>query len=231
MADIFISYAREDRQVAERVASALETYGWSVFWDRRIPAGRRFDEFIEEQLDTGRCIVTLWSSHGVASHWVREDSATGRDRGILVPVKIEEVAPPLGFRSIQCADLIDWAGDEVHPGFRQLMGDLATNLGAPPHKPSPAGTDRSFRMTIDDVFQISGRGVVVTGTVTSGVCRVGQEVVILKGSSELRRCQVGGIEMFRKVLDKAKAGDGVGILLNGIERSDVEPGMILASLA
>jgi len=140
MADIFISYAREDRDVAERLAGSLETYGWSVFWDRRTPAGRRFRDYIAEELDAAHCVVTLWSPHGIASHWVCEESDEALNRGILVPVRIGQVTPPLGFRSIQCAELIDWVGDEDHPGFRQMMDDLEANLGAPPDRPSPRST-------------------------------------------------------------------------------------------
>lgn len=130
MADIFISYAREDTEAARRLAGQLETHGWSVFWDRRIPAGQRFAEFISEQLGTARCVITLWSRAANASDWVQEEADEAKKRDILVPAFIEAVEPPLGFRRIQAADLVDWHGEERHEGFRQLVRDIGRYVPA-----------------------------------------------------------------------------------------------------
>ena len=100
-----------------------------------------------------------------------------------------------------------------------------------PGRAVQVGINRSFSMPIDAVFQISGRGMVAVGIVKSGTCRIGQEVVLLKDDAELRRCEVASIEAFGKILDKAQAGDRVGILLLGIaSKAEIEPGMVLASL-
>jgi alpha-glucuronidase len=61
MAEIFISYAREDVEAARMLSDALEEHGFSVFWDRRIPAGKRFDDYIDEQLQAARCVIVVWS--------------------------------------------------------------------------------------------------------------------------------------------------------------------------
>lgn len=103
MADVFISYLREDIDAAELLAGALEAHGWSVFWDRRIPAGRRFDDFLDEQLQAARCVVVLWSHRSILSPWVRDEAAVGRERGILVPANLDDVLAPFGFRAIQSA--------------------------------------------------------------------------------------------------------------------------------
>lgn len=124
MAEIFISYAREDRATAERLAQSLEPYGWSVWWDRHIPAGRRFDEVIADQLADANCVLALWSKRANQSEWVVEEAETGRERGILVPALIEAVEPPLGFRRIHAADLIGWTGTTDHAGFSQLVKDV-----------------------------------------------------------------------------------------------------------
>lgn len=131
MADIFISYAREDTETAHRLADALDQQGWSVFWDRVIPAGWRFDDFLEEQIRTARCIIVLWSSHSVDSAWVREEAGEARRRDILVPAQLDDVVPPFGFRAIQAADLIGWAGNPQSSGFMQLLRDIQTHLGPP----------------------------------------------------------------------------------------------------
>ena len=68
MADIFISYAREDRQKAEQLAHALECQGWSVWWDRTIPTGKSFDKVTQEALDAAQCVVVLWSKAHDLSH-------------------------------------------------------------------------------------------------------------------------------------------------------------------
>lgn len=129
MADIFISYAREDRASAERLANALEEQGWSVWWDPQIPAGKTFDDVIEQAIDTASCILVLWSKHSVKSRWVRTEATEGLDRGILVPVLIEDVRPPLAFRRIQAANLIEWDGLASHSAFKKLVSDIAGILG------------------------------------------------------------------------------------------------------
>jgi Tfp pilus assembly protein PilF len=124
MADIFISYARENSESANRLAAELEARGWSVFWDRQIPAGRRFSEFISEKLATAKCVITLWSEAAVASDWVQEEAEEAKQRNVLVPALIEQVDPPWGFRRIQAADLVQWRGESGHEGFRQLLRDI-----------------------------------------------------------------------------------------------------------
>ncbi|MET0963130.1 MAG: TIR domain-containing protein [Noviherbaspirillum sp.] len=131
MADIFLSYAEEDREAARRVAGLLEASGWSVWWDRRIPAGKTWRDIIEEAIAGMRCMVVLWSRHSVESDWVSEEAEEGRARKVLVPVLLEQVMPPLGLRSIQAADLSGWDGSADAPGARQLVADLAALLGQP----------------------------------------------------------------------------------------------------
>ena len=90
-------------------------------------------------------------------------------------------------------------------------------------------TEKPFMMAIEDVFSIKGRGTVVTGRVDRGVCQKGQEIEIVGLRDDIRKTVVTGIEMFHKDLDQAQAGDNAGILLRGIERTDVERGMVLAA--
>ena len=87
MNDIFISYAREDREKAKAIAALFEAQGWSVWWDRSIPPGRSFDQVIEEALSAAKCVVVLWSRSSAASDWVKTEAAEGLARKILVPVR------------------------------------------------------------------------------------------------------------------------------------------------
>ncbi len=95
--------------------------------------------------------------------------------------------------------------------------------------PTPAReVDKPFLMPVDDVFTITGRGTVATGRVERGVIKVGDEVQIVGLSEESRKTVATGVEMFRKLLDQAQAGDNVGILLRGIDRDSIERGQVLA---
>ncbi len=87
--------------------------------------------------------------------------------------------------------------------------------------------DKPFLMSIEDVFSITGRGTVVTGRVDRGTVKVGEEIEIV-GFGETRKAVVTGVEMFRKLLDQAQAGDNVGCLLRGIGKTEVERGQVLA---
>jgi hypothetical protein len=125
--DVFLSYAAEDRDRAACVARALEAWGWSVWWDRKIVPGRAFDRVIAEALDSSRCVVVLWSQTSVESDWVREEAAEGQRRDVLVPALLDDVPIPLGFRRLQAARLVDWDGDPGHAAFRPVLdavGDL-----------------------------------------------------------------------------------------------------------
>jgi translation elongation factor 1A (EF-1A/EF-Tu) len=92
----------------------------------------------------------------------------------------------------------------------------------------PRETDKPFLMAVEDVFTITGRGTVVTGRVERGTLKVGDEVEIVGLSEEKKKTVVTGIEMFRKQLDEAIAGDNIGVLLRGITKDEVERGQVLA---
>ncbi|MDA8918804.1 elongation factor Tu [Candidatus Pelagibacter sp.] len=93
--------------------------------------------------------------------------------------------------------------------------------------PQPArDVDKPFLMPVEDVFSISGRGTVATGRIESGVIKTGEEVEIV-GITETKKSVCTGVEMFRKLLDSGEAGDNVGILLRGVERSDIQRGQVL----
>ena len=132
MADIFISYASEDRSRAETLAKALEEHDWSVWWDRIIPPGKTFDQVIQEAIDSARCVVVLWSKKSIKSDWVKEEANIGKERKILVPAKIDPVDLPIGFGRIQAADLTDWDKGVVHAGFEAFLSAISDIIASPP---------------------------------------------------------------------------------------------------
>ncbi|MFJ9501743.1 elongation factor Tu [Brevibacillus centrosporus] len=95
--------------------------------------------------------------------------------------------------------------------------------------PTPErATDKPFLMPVEDVFTITGRGTVATGRVERGVVKVGDQVEIIGLAEETKNTTVTGVEMFRKLLDSAQAGDNIGALLRGVDRKDIERGQCLA---
>jgi elongation factor Tu len=96
------------------------------------------------------------------------------------------------------------------------------------HIPQPSRPkDKPFLMPVEDVFSISGRGTVATGRVEQGVVKTGEELEIV-GIKETKKTVITGVEMFRKILDTGEAGDNIGALLRGVERTDIERGQVLA---
>jgi elongation factor Tu len=87
--------------------------------------------------------------------------------------------------------------------------------------------DKDFLMPVEDVFSITGRGTVATGRIETGIANTGDEVDIIGMGAEKLKSTVTGIEMFRKILDKGEAGDNAGILLRGIEKTDITRGMVI----
>ena len=145
----------------------------------------------------------------------------------LVEMEIRELLGEYGFDSecpiIRGSALKALEGDEAAAqSIRDLMAAVDEYIPSPERD-----TDKPFLMSIEDVFTISGRGTVVTGRVERGVLKLNDEVEIV-GLRETKKTVVTGIEMFRKSLDFAQAGDNAGALLRGIAREDVERGQVLA---
>ena len=122
---------------------------------------------------------------------------------------------------------LEYSGDDINAPelacIWELMDAVDSYIPTPDRK-----ADLPFIMPIEDVMTISGRGTVVTGRVERGQLKTGEEVEIVGLSEEKRKTVVTGIEMFRKTLDYAEAGDNIGALLRGIQRTEVERGQVLA---
>ncbi|MDR1240394.1 MAG: elongation factor Tu [Oscillospiraceae bacterium] len=120
------------------------------------------------------------------------------------------------------SDSKDPSSDE-YKCIHELMEAIDSFIPTPERK-----ADQPFLMPVEDVFTITGRGTVATGRVERGQLKVSEEVEIVGLAQERKKVVVTGIEMFRKILDYAEAGDNVGVLLRGVERSDIERGQVLS---
>lgn len=150
MADVFISYAREDRSKAEHVARGLSQMGLQAFWDSEIPPGQTWADYIEGKLSACKAVIVLWSEHSTKSQWVREEARMGRDKGVLIPVMIDASTPPFGFGELQAANLADWQGQRDQTSWRRFSAAVANFataaapaaapqafVSAPPRTPAP----------------------------------------------------------------------------------------------
>jgi elongation factor Tu len=139
----------------------------------------------------------------------------------------------------------EFPGDDIHivrGSALVALESTSTDINAPEYKPivdlmaevdryiptPERDTDKPFIMPVEDVFSITGRGTVATGRVERGTVKVGDEVEIVGLSETSRKTVVTGVEMFRKLLDQAVAGDNIGALLRGVQRDEIERGQVLA---
>lgn len=159
MGAIFLSYAREDRACAERLARVLEAAGHQVWWDRRLDGGEEYSAEIEAALDKSDVVVVAWSKASVTSRWVRDEAAAGGDKGRLVPVSIDGSHPPMGFRQFHTIDLAGWKAAKRDPRTAELLRSVAGRLqGRKEPAPESPAEPRRFQ-------HILGRPLLVAAAV------------------------------------------------------------------
>jgi elongation factor Tu len=145
----------------------------------------------------------------------------------LVEMEVRELLNEYGFDGDGCPVVVGSALKAIEEGddecIKQLMDAVDEYIPTPER-----ATDQPFLMPIEDVFTITGRGTVATGRVERGVLHVGDEVQIVGMKEEIGKTTVTGVEMFRKMLDEAMAGDNIGALLRGVQRNEIERGQVLA---
>jgi len=129
ISDIFLSYSREDHQVAGRFASALEAEGFSVWWDVALRSGEAFDEAIEAALRAAKAVIVLWSPRSVVSRWVRAEATLADRQKTLAPVIIEACERPIMFELTHTPDLSRWSGARDAPAWRSLVEQVRHLVG------------------------------------------------------------------------------------------------------
>jgi elongation factor Tu len=237
---ITISTAHVEYQTAKRHYAHVDCPGHADYIKNMITGAAQMDG----------AIVVVGANDGPMPQ-TREHILLARQVGVPYIVvfmnKVDMVDDPelLDLVEIEVRELLskyEFPGDEIpvirgsalkalnapnsdHPDAKcilDLMDAVDTYVPTPKRE-----IEKPFLMPVEDVFSISGRGTVGTGRVESGTIKVGEEIERV-GIRETRKCVVTGVEMFRKTLDRAEAGDNVGLLLRGIDKTDLERGMVLA---
>ena len=145
MKDVFISYASEDRPLAQQLAASLEQSGVSVWWDRRIQVGSEWDKTIEDALASAKCVVVLWTAHAKDSRWVRAEAREALNTKKVVPVMLEANAIPLAFTGIQALCFLGWEGTAGSKEFEILLSVIRAKLeGKPMELPEASSTKPSL---------------------------------------------------------------------------------------
>jgi len=135
MTDVFISYKKEDAARVEPIARALARAGYEVWWDHNIPPGRSYREIIGATLQAAKCVIVVWSKLSAEAQWVLDEADTGKQRKVLLPLMIDDVEIPYGFRQIEAARLIGWNGDDHDPEWANALNAVAHFVGRPPGGP------------------------------------------------------------------------------------------------
>src|SRR4030095_705777 len=198
MADVFLSYASADRARVELIVRALEEQGFSVWWDRDIRAGSKFDREIEQSLRGASCVVVVWSRASTESEGGREEAHDALRRDILVPLQIEDCELPLGFRRIQTTRLQSDAALPSH-----LCDSIRRVIGKPLRAPLPA----------DQSHHPVGVSILTSDQESSAVIRLGVINLLAKvGWMAVRTPTYGGSSAFQLYLE-VRSGESTTRLL------------------
>jgi hypothetical protein len=143
MADIFISYAREDRDSAKALAKSLEAQGLSVWWDRNIPLGLPFDKVIRTELRAAECVVALWTKNAANSYYVIGEArdALRLKKLISVFLSISHDELPYDLQAIQGVELIDWRGDTTNADYKRLVRGITVIVDRSPKNKAHAAAE------------------------------------------------------------------------------------------
>lgn len=124
MRRLFVSYASQDKPRVAQLVAVLEDAGWDVWWDDQLEAGSRFAEDIRVQLSQASAVIVVWSATSIASDWVADEAEDAKTQDKLVPVVIDSVAPPLGFRRLHTVNLVGWRSSAQDSRIQDLLDSL-----------------------------------------------------------------------------------------------------------
>jgi adenylate cyclase len=144
MADVFVSYARNDKARVAPVVAAIESKGWTVWWDPDITPGQEFDDQIDAEITAALAVLVVWTPNSVTSRWVRGEAREAAERGVLVPVRFDQARLPMDVRAIHTTDLDGWGENPAGPQAQEFLRALGTYIArAQAARPAPAAASAS----------------------------------------------------------------------------------------
>lgn len=124
LSDIFVSYSSDDRERVRPIVEALESLGFSVWWDQSLQGGSMFSRKIEEELENASAVIAVWSRTSINSRWVADEAELALKYGKLVPITLDPIDPPIGFRQIQSINFEDWHQETDSQIFSALLSSI-----------------------------------------------------------------------------------------------------------
>jgi serine/threonine-protein kinase len=182
--DVFVSYKAEDRARLRPLIAALETEGFTVWWDTHIGGGAHWREDIQEHLDAAKCVIVVWSrrSVGIEGDFVRDEASRARKRGAYLPVRLDAVEPPLGFGEVQAISLKGWRGDPADPRFCAIAEAIRRRI---------AGEDIAHVDLGNHGHAVSRRTLVVGGAAAAtALAATGGWILLKSGAANAKRIAV-----------------------------------------
>lgn len=158
MSDVFVSYKAEDRPRVSPLVDALEAEGLDVWWDTIIAGGSEWRQDIQQQLDDARCVLVVWSKRSIApeGRFVRDEANRAQRRGTYLPVRIDNVEPPLGFGEIQAISLNGWRGSRTDARYQTLLNSVRAMLAGERAQAAPGASSMSRRGVLVSAVAVAG---------------------------------------------------------------------------
>ena len=186
MADVFVSYKAEDRRRVKPLVDALESEGFSVWWDAQIGGGSAWRQTIESELNAAKCVLVIWSKRSVGpeGEFVQDEATRAKRRHVYVPICIDRAEPPLGFGETQAITISSWTGDRSDPRYEAILEAVRSVI---------AGTPRP------------GRSQPITPAIN-------RRLVLVGGAALTAAALAGGGWMLFKRSSPGAASDGIAVL-------------------
>ena len=207
-ADIFISYKAEDRRRVEPLVAALEAEGFTLWWDAHIGGGTHWREDIQDHLYAAKCVIVAWTKRSVGhdGDFVRDEASEARRRGTYLPIRLEAVEPPLGFREVQALSLHGWKGDRTDPRFRAVAEAVRSRITGKALAHVPAHFTES---------RVSRRTVVAGGAGVAAVAAAGGWLLLKPEAANAKRIAVLPFANLSADQEQAYFSEGVAEELRG----------------
>ncbi|HST37801.1 MAG TPA: toll/interleukin-1 receptor domain-containing protein [Allosphingosinicella sp.] len=138
MADVFISYSRDNEAVVRGLAEAVVREGYSVWWDEALPPHLSYSDVITGEIDAAKAVIVVWSEKAIPSEWVRAEADLARNQKKLVQTSIDGRMPPMPFNQLHFVSIGDWRGEADHPGWTRVKESLAALCRAEVMQPAHA---------------------------------------------------------------------------------------------